>query len=37
MPRPVASDLALHWLLMSHKKDARFNWVNEKCNTSHIL
>ena len=27
-PRFVASDLALHALSMSHKKDARLIWVN---------
>ena len=29
-PHSVASDLALHYLPMSHKKDARHIWV--KCN-----
>ena len=27
-PRSVASDLGLHCLSMSHKKDARLIWVN---------
>ena len=29
MPHFVASDLVLHCLLMSHKKDARLIWVKE--------
>ena len=29
MPRSAASDLGLHCLPMSHKKDARLIWVNE--------
>ena len=29
MPRSVASDLGLHCLPMSHKKDARHIWVIE--------
>ena len=28
-PRSAASDLVLHWLPMSHKKDARLKWVNK--------
>ena len=28
MPRSVASDLILHCLQMSHKKDAKLIWVN---------
>ena len=27
MPHSVASDLSLHYLPMSHKKDARYIWV----------
>ena len=27
----VASDLVLHYLRMSHKKDARLIWVKEVC------
>ena len=30
-PHSVASDLGLHYLPMSHKKDARHIWV-KKCN-----
>ena len=29
-PHSVASDLGLHYLPMSHKKDARLIWVNRK-------
>ena len=28
MPHSAVSDLGLHCLSMSHKKDARFIWVN---------
>ena len=28
MPQPVASDLGLHCLHMSHKKDARLIWIS---------
>ena len=30
MPHTAASDLGLHCLPMSHKKDAMLIWVNEK-------
>ena len=30
MPHPVAFDLGLHFLHMSHKKDARLIWVKNK-------
>ena len=29
MPHSAASDLGLHCLSMSHKKDARLKWVNK--------
>ena len=29
MPHSVASDLGLHYLLMSHKKDTRLIWVKK--------
>ena len=29
MPRSVASDLVMHCLLMSHKKDDMLKWVND--------
>ena len=28
MPHSVVSDLGLHCMLMSHKKDSRLTWVN---------
>ena len=31
MPHFAASDLGQHCLSMSHKKDARLKWVNNKC------
>ena len=33
-PYFVAPDLGLHYLPVSHKKDARHIWIN-KCNYSH--
>ena len=36
MPHSVASDLGLHWLSMSHKKDARLICFNE-CNRGKSL
>ena len=37
-PHPVASDLDLHCLPMSHKKDTRLLWVNHRnCTFSHCM
>ena len=30
MPHSTASDLGLHCLYLSHKRDARLKWVNNK-------
>ena len=37
MPHSVASDLGLHFLLMSHKKDVRLIWVNKQTEPAPLL